>query len=395
MGSSPAGQAEREWVFALLRGGGAEAPQAAGGALDWGQVREIAAGEEVLPWLYQRLQAAPGMPGEAGMPGDARAALGPLYQANALRNLALARRLVQVSTLLEGEGIAHRAYKGPALAVQAYGDLCSRQFQDLDLLIEPQDFSRTSRLLREAGWAPHVPLSDKEERWLLRTAIEFPFHKGEAHLEIHWALSLPDFFHPLRLGRFWEETVTVDLLGKPLRTFSPANAALFTCLHAARHGWGSLKWAADLAAYRGAHPALDWLALLEASRAVGFQRFVCLGMLLAEHFCGAQFPEAVEGTLQEDGAARRMAKQVIARHQAGASLLPATQRLAFYFRGRERPADRLYMLLAQAFLPKEVDWRTIPLPEGLFGLYYLIHPLRMVVRILQTMIESLKARFRI
>jgi hypothetical protein len=42
-------------------------------------------------------------------------------------------------------------FKGPALAVQAYGDLSLRQYDDLDLLIHEADVPRAYQLLIANG----------------------------------------------------------------------------------------------------------------------------------------------------------------------------------------------------------------------------------------------------
>src|ERR1043165_6766278 len=50
------------------------------------------------------------------------------YQENAARNLILADELAQLIQALSGAGVEAITFKGPALAVAAYGDLSARRF---------------------------------------------------------------------------------------------------------------------------------------------------------------------------------------------------------------------------------------------------------------------------
>jgi hypothetical protein len=52
----------------------------------------------------------------------------------------------------------------------------------------------------------------------------------------------------------------------------------------------------------------------------------------------------------------------------------------FFLRERERWRDRLYLVLDESFVPKQVDVLSWPLPEALFPVYYGYRPLRLVYK---------------
>ena len=344
--------------------------------LDWAEVVRFAIGSGVGALAYQGLRQL----GCTNLPQAALARLQEIYQLNALRNLRLSKRLVQVVELLDKHGVDSLAYKGPAAALQAYPDLSLRQFTDLDLLIQPQDFPKVYALLVQAGCTPSTPLNNTGQRWLVQTAVEFPFQFQNDILEIHWGLALDDHLHPLKTSAFWNDSVEIEILDRRVRTLSPEKAVFFTCFHATRHAWGSLKWAADLAHYGQSYPALDWLALLEYARRSGFHRLVCLSLLLAERLGGAVFPPQVSQHIAADAHAQALARKVIQKIASAQPESSAFSRLGFFFRSRERLRDRLYIILVQIFIPREIDWRTIPLPAPFFPLYFLLRPLRVFVR---------------
>jgi len=64
----------------------------------------------------------------------------------------MTQHLLKVLDLLTGSGVEAIPFKGPVLAVQAYGDLLMRSFVDLDILIHAKDLSRVSKILIDQGY---------------------------------------------------------------------------------------------------------------------------------------------------------------------------------------------------------------------------------------------------
>jgi hypothetical protein len=345
---------------------------------DWDALLQFSLHAGVLPLFARRLALLP----EAAPPPAIKSRLQDLYQRNGLRNLHLARLLVQVVELLNQNGIQSLSYKGPATSLQAYGDLSFRQFNDLDLLIHPQDFLRVYPLLLGAGFIPFTPLTPTQQSLLVKTAIEFTFQYRSDLLEIHWGIALPDYLHPLHTAAFWEDVQPIAVLNRPILTLSPEKAVFFTCFHATKHAWESLRWVADLAHYAHSYPHLDWLALLDFARQNGFHRLICLSLLLAERLAGVSFSPSVSLRLASEPRASLLAQEIIERISASQEPASTVSRLYFFFHSRERLRDRLYMFLAQLFVPREVDWRTISLPASLFPLYYILRPMRIFIKLI-------------
>ena len=68
-----------------------------------------------------------------------------------------------------------------------------------------------------------------------------------------------------------------------------------------------------------------------------------------------------------------------------------TRNARFYLHSRERLRDRLDYFWDQAFIPKQEDWRSMPLPVALYPLYYLLRPLRLLYKFLIVPLVSRKA----
>ena len=84
------------------------------------------------------------------------------------RNYHLAKQVVEVTSFLKQHGIPVVAYKGPAIAMEAYGDLALRQYQDIDLFVGVPDLSRAVDLLVRRGFEIVSRFSVKWNRSVFR-----------------------------------------------------------------------------------------------------------------------------------------------------------------------------------------------------------------------------------
>ena len=344
--------------------------------LDWPALRQTALRQKVLPLLYTRLKAL----GEDVLPPEEMARLQELYLANARATLMLSRRLLSVLNLLSGQGIEALPLKGPALAIQAYGDVALRQFPaDLDILIHVEDLNRVYDLLIQAGYRALVPLKPKTAPWLPVAEKDLPFLGGGGMLEIHWAASPSYLASRISQERFWQQRTPLRLNGKEIRGLSPGDTCLLLCLHGAAHQWQRLGLIADLAHLARAYPNLDWLALLDWAERFHLRTILCLGLQLAERIGGAEFAPDVRARFHADSSARALAARVMRRPFDGdETTLPPMTKFSFGLRSKEHFPDRLYYVFHRFLALTRDDLIATDLPDSLFPLYYLLRPWRLL-----------------
>src|SRR5271168_1015976 len=93
-------------------------------SLDWDYIFNEAEENSVTPLLGRNLRALAG----DRIPAVMLERLKNACRANTIRCLFLSAELTKILDLFRARGIQAIAYKGPALAVQAYGDVTLRQF---------------------------------------------------------------------------------------------------------------------------------------------------------------------------------------------------------------------------------------------------------------------------
>jgi len=346
--------------------------------VDWSLLLAYANHHQVIPLLYRRLS-----PGNFPyLPAATLEQLKGQYWTIALRNQRLAETLLQVIDLLAQANIPALPFKGPALAILAYGDLSMRPFLDLDFLVPEASVQAAIQVLASAGFRPEAPLEFSRLHRAIRTAYHLRLRRtSPTHpidwLEIHWTIADRSHVHPLRAGDLWQNLQSLNLLGRKANTFSVENTLLAACLHGTSNHWQHLKWIADLAYLLPSTAGLDWERFLHRTRRLGYLRLLLLGLHLSNQACHAILPEAVAQAILADQAVTALGQIVL---DETLPIIAAPGSLAnnrFFLRSRERLADRLYYLFDQALIPKSTDWDSLPLPEGLYPLYYLLRPLRL------------------
>jgi len=339
---------------------------------DWDRVRAAAGLHGVMPPLARALETW----AHDAVPPEVLQRLHDEALASGHRSLRLAGDLVTIIDRLGSAGIPVLAFKGPTLAVLAYGDLGLRPCRDLDLLVHGRSLPAAERLVSALGYqaapSPFGLLTGLNQRTYTR-------NDGEI-VELHWAMAPAEFPSPLDEDGLWARPEPVQLGTHTVYTLGVEDLALFLCAHGAKHLWERLSWVCDIAALLARRPDLDWDAVLTSARQRGAERMVLLALHLADDLLGAPVPEAAHERLRGDPAVRALGERVRIRMFAGPHPPTVWERRAFYWRVRERWHDRLRDFARALFTPTEPDWQVVRFPDSLFTLYYLIRPLRLAVK---------------
>jgi len=303
-------------------------------------------------------------------------------------NLYRTGELIKLLRLFEVNGIAALPFKGPVLALAAYGNLALRDYGDLDILVRPQDVLKTKRILLGCGYRlVSQPGSRKEPRFSQRNKdIIFDRHDGRVRVELHWRLTGRHFDFPLDLNSLWAAPETIPLAGSEVRTLAPEDLLLYLCMHGSRHGWERLLWICDVAELLRTHPGMDWESLARKSSRLGSRRTLALGLILARDVSGLELPEDVWRTVKIEPDMESLAlrlRESLFQHKEGDRSLSYWHEI--HLRMRERNWDRLRLrlhylrrYLRLAIVPNERDHAMLVLPSTMLFLYYLIRPVRLI-----------------
>jgi hypothetical protein len=256
-----------------------------------------------------------------------------------------------------------------------------RQFNDLDLLLRPEDLAVGQDLLVAEGYTPGLDLP--EARWsdYLRALGQAPFYRqwDASLVELHSRVTPRSFFFPLGLKELWDRTEVLPLQGEMVRVLSAEDLLLVLCVHGAKHLFACLGWVSDLAALILSRPTLDVELALSRARALRCERILLLGLRLGYGLLNESPPEIVQRRMCADPVSGTLAAQVW-RGLTNGPPLSELQGAVFQIRLREHFKDGLAYSLSLALQPIVADWKFLSLPSAASLLYFCLRPLRLACK---------------
>ena len=344
---------------------------------DWQYLLECAERHRIVPLLARALQSFCSL----YVPVSVLQELRRQSNSIAFHNLMLTGELLRLLKLFAQQDINVISMKGPALAVEAYGNLALRQFGDLDLLFHDADVLRVKDFLIAEGYQPLVHMTDTQEQLFIDQDNDFAFVHSERgiRLELHTAIKPKFYAFHLDHEVLWADRVSMQVQGQAVDRFAPADQMLTLCIHGASHSWERLCWICDIAQLLHHYRELDWFSLLNKARGLGCLRMLLLGPLLAHKLLNASLPEVVVEAISQDSAVSMLADRVCSRLFADVEeTVEGAEQFWFYIHIRERWRDRVQYILRLAVDPNIHDWSLIHLPQSLTFFYYLVRPFRLV-----------------
>lgn len=359
-------------------------PQLAEG-VDWQEVIRLARRHRVIPLVYRGLEEAVRRhpTGEVrtsrasvvrGLSSLAqvRQHLRKLYYSNLARNIRLTEEMLRILKMFEHAGIKAIPVKGPALAVQAYGDLSLRQFDDLDFLLRLEDMMSAGDILKANGYKPRLDMAPPLMGRYLKSGLDWPFRSRESKISIDLGSAIVSHVlpQPFTVDELSERLDTVTVEDHVLRTPGPEDSLLILCLHGSHHGWERLAWLADVTALiKTAGP--DISSVTQKARKAGLQHILSLPLVLADRLGIGSLPDPPPSGL----ATHKVIPMCL---RALADKLPTPVLWSFQMRSLERTSDKVRFALRRLFVPSVAEWQTISLPPALLPLHSLFRPLRLL-----------------
>lgn len=343
--------------------------------VDWQLVKAMSVRHGVVPLVFANLQKlAP-----TSVPAPVLADLQEACLGNVARSHFFADELTKWVELLNHHGIAAIPYKGPALAVCAYGDVTKRQFRDLDILVPRRQYAAAAEILSAAGLerAKSGAEMERDPGW-----GQMGFHNRSAdyRLELQHGFSPEGVMPSLDEREIWTRLEPMTLAGRSVPHLSAADLFLALAIHGTKHGWERLSWICDVAELLSRQPGFDWNTTLTRARTAGCQRVALHTAHLAGQFLGAPLPAEVHELVQRDRMLPELERQVFRflledapRRTLGIKLAGMLYHLCALSRHHDR-----WQRLRTVLFPNELDRAFIHLPSSMCWLYFAVRPVRII-----------------
>jgi Uncharacterised nucleotidyltransferase len=346
--------------------------------LDWDYLFVFARRHGVLQLLYFQLQQC----AADLIPPDQLPRLQKYFQENSARNVLLTAELRRLIALLEGAGIETVPYKGPVLALFAYGNVALRRFVDLDVLVRREDVSRAIDLLLTDGYEFSKPLTLSQREVLLRSQHNLQLSRDKRRLivELHWEVASNLFASSVQADDLWSSLSEIKLNQSNIKTLDVEDLVFSLCVHGSRHLWERLLWICDIGWIFARHH-VNWSELLDRARWTQSQRMFLLGLYLSGKLLGVRFPELVNSEFENDPMLEVLATSILKAMFESAEHVPASRSQIFRYNWQIRKdwsARARYLRYALSPTHRDVD--TMALPRALSFGYYVTRPIRLLFK---------------
>jgi hypothetical protein len=289
-----------------------------------------------------------------------RATLTEILRAQTFFTLRMSAELFRLEERFAASGIGMMVVKGPALAVQAYGDAAMRKYGDLDFLVRDKDIAAATQLMMDAGYAAEIPLSTIAAG---KIPGQYMFRQAATKLlvELHSNRTMRYYPRPLPLEKLFARQARVNIEGRTIPAPCAEDHLIIICVHGAKHFWETSLWIADVAALISRNTEMRWELAEQSARDVGAETMLHGGLLLAAEVLQTSPPAQVLQRAKADSAARAMTRQVLGWLPLAGEARPGSQRgllprAIFRMRMRGGAAAGVGYFLRLLFSPTEEDW---------------------------------------
>jgi hypothetical protein len=272
------------------------------------------------------------------------------------------------------------SFKGPALAVAAYGNLGLREFHDLDLLIYPHDVALARDRLLDEGYVLWSPVAGDTAESLLQSKnrqLRFTNRERGTTVDLHWGLLHEMFSFQFDVDETFNSACRERHEGIEFLSLSPEYLLLYLCAHGTKNCWSNLSELCDVAAHIQSHREIDWNGCIRLAEENGCELLLRHALLLCERVLRIETPERMKQQYRQDGTTIALSKSAEKFLCLGGEARPGYMRtLRYHLAFAKTWQERTRLIFLRVFSPAESDWQQVRLPRRLFGLYYVVRPLR-------------------
>ena len=295
-------------------------------------------------------------------------------------NMLMSAELVRVMHLLETNNIKAISFKGPLLSQMAYDDITSRQYADLDILVDDKDLYKAANLLIANKYTNTSPISLLKNTTYLKVDNDFSFYtKNNIHIELHWKLFREKIGLHMNFDEYYNNKSIVSVNNNPINTLKLELLFVYLCLHGSKHAWERVEWINDIYMLTK-NTKINWTETINIAKIMQCESSLYLGLNLVQKLYNKIPPkqlilevnstyinELTEEVFNfiEDNLVQKKEYAKIKSFQAKLLNTKVKKIKHFIFH---------YISITKN------DYEAFPLPSYLRFLYYIIKPFRLIIK---------------
>jgi hypothetical protein len=204
----------------------------------------------------------------------------------------------------EKEGIKAIPLKGPLLAHSLYGNIGSRHFVDLDILIRGVEIERIIGIAEASGFSLKFPspgLSLRQWDYYFKYKKDIGMYNKESgvFLELHTGIDSHKLISIDKGELLWKDLIEENIGGSRIWSMNNENNFLYLAFHGGIHRYARLFWLRDVAEAI-TRWKLNHELILENAKLLGIERLLGVSLELASQYFNVPIPEQYALYLEKD-----------------------------------------------------------------------------------------------
>ncbi|UFH59207.1 nucleotidyltransferase domain-containing protein [Sulfurovum mangrovi] len=309
------------------------------------------------------------------------------YMGIAQKNMLMTAELLRIMKLLEANNIEALAFKGPALAQQAYGDITMRQFGDLDIFVHRKDIVHIAEILSDDRYEARVDKKYFSNNAFLDVNSDCQFFNDKQNIliEIHWTVFRKSFSKKMQKIDLWDRPSKVSINHHEIKAFEVEALLLYLCMHGSKHTWERIEWIVDIDKLVRVSPDINWDKVYQMAEQANGTTMLELGLLLTSHLFSTPLSQKYINSLSTNKKILSLEREVFfllnANKQTTDSELQKNLRhFRFHLELQDGILSKSLFITKALFPLKSSDVELINLPKSLYFIYYLFRPFRLAAK---------------
>jgi hypothetical protein len=288
--------------------------------------------------------------------------------------------------LLEQNGIKAIAFKGPTLAQLAYGDIALRQYSDLDILIDEKEIYNSLKLLLSYNYKCDHPISLLENKKFRQLDNDFSLYTpNNIHIELHWRLFRKKIGKLENFQKYHSNILNIQLSNSKIPTLSLEYLLVYLCMHGSKHAWERIEWINDIHyLIINNYQAISWDKVIKISSTMQSKKFVLSSLNLVYTFYNTKLPHKIINLINTN-TFDQLSKDACFFIQNTREENYNYYRKIMLFQTKllDTKTKKIAYILNSYFSITANDYLTFPLPSHLNFLYYILKPLRIILKVVK------------
>lgn len=275
--------------------------------INWDYLIKLAAQHKIKPILYCSLKTID----RNKIPKKVFTGLESHFIRNLQKNLMYLGQLYNILKLLQNHKIKPIPYKGPVLALNAYGNLGLREFVDLDIFVQKKDIIFAKNVLVSNGYINHVENSGFKESIYCLLHRDFLFFDSNrnVNIEIQWNFIGQSFTYKGNMFKNPKNIHSTKLNNKEIFSLPTEDMILILCIHASGHLWEQISWICDIVVFIKVNK-INWTSLIEKSKILGFNRILNINLFLSMQLFDLKIPNEYLELISSDEYSKKLASDI-------------------------------------------------------------------------------------